>query len=60
MPPGGNFAGFVNLAVLHYDGAPNAHPKVGPSAKIPVSVSPLVESKLHVRAFVLVYYGALD
>ncbi|KAI0269645.1 laccase 4 [Russula aff. rugulosa BPL654] len=47
LPPDGSFAGFVNLAVLHYDGARNAHPKVGPSAKIPVSVSPLVETNLH-------------
>ena len=58
MPPDGSFAGFVNLAVLHYDGVPHAHPKVGLPAKTPVSVFLLVETNLHVRAFVLVYYRA--
>jgi len=49
MPPGGNFAGLVNLAILRYDGAPNAHPKVDPTVNIPVSQSPLIETSLHVR-----------
>ena len=56
LPPDGNFIGLVNLAVLHYNGAPKAHPKVDPTVNIPVSVSPLVETNLHVRVFVLVYY----
>lgn len=49
LPPDGNFAGLVNLAVLHYNSAPNAHPKVDPTVNIPVSASPLVETNLHVR-----------
>ncbi|KAF8492161.1 laccase B [Russula emetica] len=47
LPPDGNFAGLVNLAVLHYNGAPHAHPKADPTVNIPVSVSPLVETNLH-------------
>ena len=58
LPPGGNFAGLVNLAVLRYDGAPHAHPKADPTVNIPVSVSPLIETSLHVRGFVLVNYQA--
>jgi hypothetical protein len=53
LPPGGSYAGFVHLAVLHYEGVPNAHPKVDPTDNIPISESPLVETNLRVRGFCL-------
>lgn len=44
-----NFSDFNNLAVLHYDGAPDAIPAADPTVNIPVSQLPLVETNLHVR-----------
>jgi len=45
--PGRNFGNLNNLAVLHYQGAPNANPTVDPTVNIPVSQNPLVETNLH-------------
>ncbi|KAN0136672.1 laccase [Lactarius tabidus] len=45
--PGQNFSDLTNLAVLHYAGAANANPTEDPTANIPVSVQPLVETDLH-------------
>ncbi|KAI0293709.1 laccase [Multifurca ochricompacta] len=45
--PGRNFSNLNNLAVLHYAGAPEAHPTVDPTVNIPTSKLPLVETNLH-------------
>lgn len=44
---GQNFSDLTNLAVLHYAGAANANPTYDPTANIPVSIIPLVETDLH-------------
>jgi hypothetical protein len=43
-----NFSDFNNVAVLHYEQAPNTNPPEDPSVNIPVSKLPLVETNLHV------------
>lgn len=44
-----NFSEFNNVAVLHYEGAPDAFPAVDPDVNVPILKLPLVETNLHVR-----------
>ncbi|KAH9030422.1 laccase [Lactarius pseudohatsudake] len=46
LPPGLGFGNFTNLAILRYDGASQADPKVDPTVPV-VSKLPLVETNLH-------------
>ena len=43
-----NFGDFNNVAVLHYEQAPNKNPPEDPSVNVPVNKMPLVETNLHV------------
>ena len=43
-----NFSDFNNVAIFHYEQAPNTNPPEDPSVNIPVSKLPLVETNLHV------------
>ncbi|KAH9968472.1 Cupredoxin [Lactifluus volemus] len=47
LPQGGSYTDFTNLAVLHYDDAPEADPTVDPTTNIPKSSLPLIENNLH-------------
>jgi len=47
LPPGLDFSNLNNLAILRYQGAPNANPTNDPTVNIPVSQFPLVETNLH-------------
>ncbi|KAH9953172.1 laccase [Russula dissimulans] len=47
LPPGLDFSNLNNLAILRYQGAPNADPTDDPTVNIPVSKFPLVETNLH-------------
>jgi len=50
-----NFSDVNNLAVLRYEGAPDANPTADPTVNIPVSQLPLVETNLHVRCVLYVF-----
>ncbi|KAH9968478.1 Steccherinum Ochraceum laccase obtained By multi crystals composite data collection technique [Lactifluus volemus] len=47
LPQGESYTDFTNLAVLHYDDAPEADPTVDPTTNIPKSSLPLIENNLH-------------
>ncbi|KAH9968477.1 laccase [Lactifluus volemus] len=47
LPQGGSYTDFTNLAVLHYDDAPEADPTVDPTTNIPKSSLPHIENNLH-------------
>jgi hypothetical protein len=38
----------TNVAVFHYQGAPDANPTTDPSQNVPVIQNPLIETNLHV------------
>jgi hypothetical protein len=44
-----NFSEFNNVAVLNYEGAPDANPAVDPDVNPPMLNLPLFETNLHVR-----------
>jgi len=41
------FNGSINVAVFHYQGAPNANPTTDPAVNVPVSQNPLIETNIH-------------
>jgi hypothetical protein len=42
------FNGSINVAVFHYEGAPDANPTTDPAVNVPVSQLPLIETNLYV------------